>query len=476
MQAMLPPGPRERSIPDGNGRTRVAASVRGARTRVIAVPVEERVTAPPAGRRPLRRPLRDLTGRLNPVHRDGLALVLSSGLTSAVGLLYWIVAARLFDPATVGVNSVALSTMQLLGGVAHLNLTQALLRFGPVAGRRTRRLMLSCYAVASVVAALVGLGYAAGAPLWAPQMVDAVGHRPLLVFFAVATPAWAIFTMQDYLLTALKRATVVPLENLVFALLKIGLLGAAVGLAYVGGIAASWVLATVVIVVAVNAWLLRSAIPRVAADEPVEPVRPRVIARFVRSDYAGATLWQLAMNGLPALVLARLGAEDAAVYGIVWTIALSLYLIPSGMAQSMIAHTAADPGRADAARRAMVRRSLMLVVPAAVVLSAGAYPVLWLFGEHYAQRGAPALGLAALSAVPQVVTAAAVAQARVQQRMRVLVALPGSLAVAVLVCAWVLMPVWGIAGVALSWLVVQLVGAAVLLTRARARRTAPPAA
>ena len=84
-----------------------------------------------------------------PGARDGLALVLSSGLTSAVGLLYWVVAARLFAPATVGVNSVALSTMQLLGGVAHLNLTQALLRFGPVAGRQTRRLMLACYAVAS---------------------------------------------------------------------------------------------------------------------------------------------------------------------------------------------------------------------------------------------------------------------------------------------------------------------------------------
>jgi O-antigen/teichoic acid export membrane protein len=277
--------------------------------------------------------------------------------------------------------------------------------------------------------------------------------------------------MQDYLLTALKRATVVPLENLVFALLKIGLLAAAVGLAYVGGIAASWVLATVLIVVAVNAWLLLRAVPQAATGEPVEPVRPRVIARFVRSDYAGATLWQLAMNGIPALVLARLGAEDAAVYGIVWTIAISLYLIPSGMAQSMIAHTAGDPDRADAARRAMVRRSLMLVVPAAAVLSVGAYPVLWLFGEHYAQRGAWALALAVLSAVPQVVTASTVAQARVQQRMRVLVAVPGSLAVAVLACAWLLMPLLGITGVALSWLVVQSVGAVVLLVRARRRAT-----
>ena len=172
------------------------------------------------------------------MHRDGLALVLSSGLTSAVGLLYWVAAARLFDPAAVGVSSVALSTMQLLGGVAHLNLTQALLRFAPVAGRHTRLLVLSCYALASTVAALVGLGYAAGAPVWAPQMVDAVGHGALLAFFAVATPAWAIFTMQDYLLTALRRATVVPVENLVFAVGKIGLLGAAAGLAFVSAVPA----------------------------------------------------------------------------------------------------------------------------------------------------------------------------------------------------------------------------------------------
>jgi O-antigen/teichoic acid export membrane protein len=431
-----------------------------------------RAEAPPARR---VRPTRAAWAQVNPVHRDGLALVLSSGLTSAVGLLYWVVAARLFDPRTVGVNSVALSTMMLLGGVAHLNLTQALLRFGPVAGRSTARLVGVCYAVAASVAALVGLGYAAGAPVWAPQMIEAVGRGPLLLFFAVATPVWAIFVMQDYLLTALRRATAVPVENAAFAVLKIGLLAAVVGLGYVGGIAVSWVLATVLVVAVVNGWLLRRVVPRHvdATGAPAEPLRLGGIVRFVRSDYAGATLWQLALYGLPALVLARLGADEAAVYGIVWTITMSLYLIPSGMGQSMIAHTARDPGAAAAARRAMVRRSSMLVVPAAVVLAVGAYPVLWLFGEHYAQRGAWPLALAALSAIPQVVTASTVAQARVQQRMRVLVAVPGTIAVAVVAAAWLMMPLLGITGVALSWLVVQTAAALVLLVREHRRPRTP---
>ena len=404
-------------------------------------------------------------GRLDAVHRDGLALVLSSGLTSAVGLLYWVLAARLFTPTEVGINSVALSTMMLLGGLAHLNLTQALLRFVPVAGPRTRRLVVSCYGVAATVAALVGLGYAVGAPRWAPEMVDAVGHGPLLVFFAVATPLWAVSTMQDYLLTGLQRAAVVPVENLVFAVLKIVLLAAAAWWAVAGGIAASWVLATALVVLVVNVWLLVRVIPQRTDGAMAGPVRFAPVARFVRSDYAGATLWQLAIYGLPALVLARLGAAEAAVYGMVWTITMALYLVPSGMAQSMIAHTADDPTRADAARRAVVRRSLVLVAPAAVVLAVGAYPVLWLFGEHYAERGSWALALAALSAIPQVVTASTVAQARVQQRMRLLVAVPGATALAVLTCAWLLMPLLGITGVALSWLLVQLATAAVLTLR-----------
>jgi Na+-driven multidrug efflux pump len=54
----------------------------------------------------------------------------------------------------------------------------------------------------------------------------------------------------------------------------------------------------------------------------------------------------------------------------------------------------------------------------------------------------------------------------------VLVLVPGSLAVAVLVASWLLMPVLGITGVALAWLVVQTVGAVVLLARERRTRAA----
>ena len=75
-----------------------------------------------------------LKGWRAPQHRDGLALVVSSGMSSAVGLLYWVLAAQIFPADVVGVNAVMVSSLMLVGGVAHLNMSHALLRFVPVAG------------------------------------------------------------------------------------------------------------------------------------------------------------------------------------------------------------------------------------------------------------------------------------------------------------------------------------------------------
>ncbi|OJY45253.1 phosphotransferase [Pseudonocardia sp. 73-21] len=396
--------------------------------------------------------------RLAPVHRDGLALVLSSALTSGVGLLYWVLAARLFPPDVLGINQVAISTMMFLGGIAQLNMTYALLRFVPVAGWAARRVVLGGYVVGAGMAALVGAGFALGARVWAPQLVDEFGPGRLLLFFVVATPLWSIFVIQDYVLTGIRRATVVPGENFVFSLLKILLLLVATVLVVPGGIAVSWAVATALIVVPINVWMLLRAVPQFGRNSAVsfEPVTVSAIARFVRADYAGGVFWQAALFGIPLLVLARLGAGAAAAYAVVWTITQSLYLVASGMSQSMVAHSAGDLDGLDGARRAMVRRAMVLVAPASVVLAVGAPLILSLFGRHYADYGSGALRWTALSAIPNVVTASTVGAARVRRRMGVLFGVPAGISVMVIVLSWELMPVLGITAVGISWLTAQV--------------------
>jgi O-antigen/teichoic acid export membrane protein len=412
-----------------------------------------------------------LRGWRTPQHRDGLALVLSSGLTSGLGLLFWILAARLYDSATVGVNSTVLSAMTLLGTAAQLNLGNALLRFVPVAGRHVRVLVVGCYAAAVAAATLAGAVFALGASWWAPELHAVFGGSELVAFFTLSTPVWAMFVMQDYILPALKKATLVPVENLVFSVLKIVFLGGAATLSMWSGIAASWVVATAVIVLLVSLYLAR-VLPRAQdADEDGAPsVTVRDVASFVRADYAGTVLLLAAVFGLPLAVLARLGPEAAAVYGIAWQIAYALYLVVNGMGQSLVAHLAADPHKLEAARRSMVHKAMALLVPAALVIAVGAYPLLSLFGPHYADEGSLLLVLLVLSAIPNVITWSTVWAARVRRDGRVLFGLPAAITTAVIAGSWFLMPVMGVIGTGVAWLGAQSVAAAgILLVRASRR-------
>ncbi|OZM76384.1 lipopolysaccharide biosynthesis protein [Pseudonocardia sp. MH-G8] len=400
--------------------------------------------------------------------------MLSSGLTSGFGLLFWILAARLYDPATVGVNSTVLSALSLLGAAAQLNLGNALLRFVPVAGGRARRLVAACYAVAVAAAATAGAVFALGAAWWAPGLHAWFGGSALLAFFAVSTPIWTMFVLQDYVLPALKRAAVVPVENLVFSVLKILFLAGAAALGTTSGIAVSWMVATAVIVLIVTIYLARVLPHRRPADPDPRPVTVPDVASFVRADYAGTVFLLAAVFGLPLLVLARLGPEAAAVYGVVWQIAYALYLVVNGMGQSLVAHVAAEPDKLEAARRSMISKAMVLLVPAVLGIAVLAYPLLSLFGPLYADEGTLLLVLLALSAIPNVITWSTVWAARVRRNGRVLFGLPASITTAVIAGSWFLMPVLCVVGTGVSWLGAQSVAAAgVLLVRARRRLPFP---
>ena len=74
-----------------------------------------------------------------PLFRNAYALILNEGLSAASGLLYWLVAARLYATDIVGRNAAAISTMAFLSAMAQLSLGGALMRFLPVAGKRSAK-------------------------------------------------------------------------------------------------------------------------------------------------------------------------------------------------------------------------------------------------------------------------------------------------------------------------------------------------
>src|SRR4051794_34525093 len=70
-----------------------------------------------------------------PFSRNAYALILNTGVTGALGVVFWFLAARYYSDADVGRGSALISAMTLLASIVGINLTGTLSHFLPRAGR-----------------------------------------------------------------------------------------------------------------------------------------------------------------------------------------------------------------------------------------------------------------------------------------------------------------------------------------------------
>jgi O-antigen/teichoic acid export membrane protein len=395
-----------------------------------------------------------------PLFRDGYALVANEGVTAALGLVYWLVAARRYDAHTVGVNTAAISAMMFIAGVAQLNLMSALLRFVPVLGDGRRRFIGACYLVAGGAAVVFAAGFLLGLDVWAPALHGLAAHRGMAAGFVAATVAWCVFNLQDSALTGIGSATVVPLSNGAYGLAKIALLVALVPLSPDWGVYASWALGLLVVLLPVNAFVFTRRAPDGAGA--VAPTRGQ-IARFAAPDYVGALLWLAAMTLMPIIVVGLAGAESGAYFAVAWMLCGPLLGVAASTGSAFVVAAAREPDRTASLARGVLRQTAWMVVPGAAVLALGAPLLLRLFGAAYADHAAVTLALLALSAIPNVVPTIYVRIYRVQHRMRAVVATLAAQCGIVLVLGPVLLGAMGLPGVGVAWLAGQAIVAVALV-------------
>lgn len=405
-----------------------------------------------------------------PLYRNGYALVLSSALTSGLGIIYWVLAARSYSEAVVGVNSAVMAAMIFLANVSQLNLMNALNRFLPRAGRSTTRLILYAYLISTVIALGTSLIFVAGVELWSPGLSFLNDNPLFIIWFTLATMTWCLFVLQDSVLVGLREATWVPFENLLFALGKIGLLILLAAMMPGFGVLASWTVPVLILLVPTNYLIFRRLIPKhvAATEHKAEPIVPRQIARYVAGDYLSSWVWMALTNLLPLIVLERAGATANAYFYMTWTIAYSLYLVSRNMGMSLISEAAADPEQmASYTYRTFIQTSRMLV-PMVAVCVVGAPLILQLFGDTYAEEAAWLLRLLCLSAIPNVITAMYISVARVQRRMLSIVVVFGALCSLVLTLSLIFLDTYGVTGVGLAWLIGQsVIAIALVITQMR---------
>ena len=402
---------------------------------------------------------RDAVGRLRSslttsLFRNSFFLLATSGFGSVLGFLFWLVVARSYAAADVGVTSALYGVILLLASASTLGLTFAIIRFLPTEPDRPG--FVNGALVASGVASLVlGVVFLLGQDLWAPALDIASSDLLLAAATVLSILAFAWASILDTAFVATRRADYQTLRNIVFGLIRLPLpllVAAALGLL---GIFVSWIVA-LAFSLALGAFvLLPRVLPGYRPALTLAPLRGKGIVGYSLWNHAAAIVGAIPMSLLPLVILNTPGpaggAEPSAYFFIAASIAAVIYVVPGAFTTSLFVEGSHPEARYARDTRITIAFSLALLalaILAAVVLGRW---ILELFGAAYSSAGYATLVLLALASPLILANYVFVTHLRVDKRVRPIFWVTTLASAATLVLAFALLPVWGIAGAAAAY-------------------------
>ena len=413
------------------------------------VQIPPRRAPDPESRNPVARVFSELR---NPAYRGSYALVANTVGTSGIGAIFWAVAARLYGPEALGRAAALISALMLVATLSQLNLSSTLMRFLPQMGAMSaRRLIIFSYLASSLTAVAGSVIFVTILPRLNSEWRFIGDSAFLTVLFAVSVVVWEVFTLQDAVLVGLQRAAVVPVENVIYSLAKLGLLVFAAQLLGSTNILFSWVTPLIFLIPVIN-WLIFRCLKDRRPHDLGPGLRVRHLARFASVDYAGTICGQVMANSLPLLVISVLGPAAAGSIYIASLITSGVATVGTSFSTGLLVEAAAAPDRLSELTRGALKRAVIIMGPATIVLVFGAHLILRIYGGTYSTQTAVLFQLMALSLIPLCIEAIAFSLDRIAGKP--IRATLSQLAMTVLTLggSWLLFGRLGINAVGVAWL------------------------
>jgi len=398
--------------------------------------------------------------------RNSGFLLVSTTTTSGLGYLYWLLAARTYAPAPIGLASALISLATLISFMGGLGVGSTNVQILP----RLRHLnnqwntfftaSLALPILATTVLAAVG-----GGILSTTSHFRVLRSPAVFSAFTVCAAATTAALSMDACFISLRRSDHQFVRNTIFAIGKLPLL--AVPLLVTKrpttfDLLLSWDLALVVSLIVSFAMLLRRSRPNFAltwkGGAEAFLAQGRSIVGYQLETLGGMFPSYL----IPPLLVAIVGPKPAAVYYFSWAIGSFLFTVSSSAASALFAEgTNLDELRSHT--RQALRVSTFVLIPLAAVAAIFAQPILSLFGANYARQGGTLVRLFVLASIPDGITNIYVATLLIQKRVREAALLNCATGTLAIVGVYVLVRPLGLDGAGLSWLLAQSVGAIIVV-------------
>ena len=393
------------------------------------------------------------------------ALVLTTLITSALGVVFWWLAAQHFVPASVGLAAATVSASQLLGTLCVLGLGTFLITELPGAQPEHRSALVSTAVfVSSTLGIVVGVVFAMIAPIFTRELQPLQGDIVLTTLFALAVSSTAAGAILDQVAIGSLQTKFQLWRNVVYAVGKLGVLAAVTSLA-VGNqaliIFAAWPIGNVLSLVLLTRLLATS--PRAIGLS-----RPRL--HLIRR-LGGAGISHHALNLslqfpsmiLPMVVTVMLSATANAFFYTAWMAANLAVLPQNALAMTLFAVGVHEPNNLARRTRLTLGLGLLAALVAIAVLYVAGNLMLGVFGHTYAEEASAALRILALAVFPLIIKNHCMVLFRIQRRVLAGAASAAAGAAVEVAGAAVGAQAAGLPGLCIGWLIALSCEAGVML-------------
>ncbi len=347
------------------------------------------------------------------------SLIGTTAVTAGLGFFYWLVAAREFSPGAVGLASASISAMTLLAYAGMLGLGTMLMGELPRQRGRESSMITTAVLVSGCTGGLLGLLFAAMAPLVAADFRPLQASVGMIAVFAVGVALSSASMVADQALIGLLLGGLQFGRNAVFAVVKLGALalvslwvtqrtGVAIYVTWIVGNLVS--MAMLAALGSARGWLHLTARPQWSVL--------RGLRRAALGHHGLNLTLQLPVLGLPIVVTATLTAAFNAYFYVAWMVAVSfIWVVPAALSVVLYAVSSKTPAALGRAIRFTLGISVIAGVLSNLVLPLIGDPILHLFGGTYVAHAGPSLRILALAVFPLIVKDHFVSLCRLDRRL-----------------------------------------------------------
>lgn len=388
------------------------------------------------------------------LYRNAIYLIMHSAVTAILSFVFWILAARFYSAEEVGLASATLVAANFLAILATLGLDYGLIRFLPNSGEKSNVLVNSCLTVSVLAAIVFSFIFLAGLNIWTPALIFLRQNLLYVSGFTILVMAGTFCFILQNAFIAHRRAAFALWQGMISGVTKLALVIPLAASLYAFGIVASLGMGFLVAVMVGLLFLL----PRLQSGyHPFPTIRKEVIseiAHFSFANYIVAIIGKVCLFVLPLMVINLLGAEQTAYFYIAFTIVSSgLVLIPVGISLSLFAEGSYSEESLGQDVSRSLKLSFLLFIPLMILIFFVGDKILLLFGEGYSMEATRLLQILVLSCLPITVNSIYFAKKRVQKKMKSVVGLTAFITVMTLTLSYFLLPVMGIIGAGIAWLI-----------------------